>query len=483
MKHLKVKRKALLLRPDQSRVLLRPIDLGERTGNIIARIMALPESEVERLLEEVCEDFCERHKQIPEYLQERFDLIRESLVTTAPSKQRQQLIGSYLSCEFSPESAALCNPSIVPHPDQSHLDPGALRFVLSLRAVGEGHISSLTFRSGIIYADHGIEINGPTGYLSGPRQIPNPCYQKASFIERLQELDGASEVTRGVMRRLEESFSLEQLRSALDAESTAAHDPDTEAAFQMTVEAIWMFAVSNYEVQFKPEQRMSERIIFPGSRAQRNGIEDARFVRFQNDDDTHIYYATITAYDGNLISPELVETTDFLHFRFNTLNGRAAKNKGMAIFPRKINGRYAMISRQDNENLYLVFSDNIHGWNNPTKIVTPRFPWGLVQLGNCGSPIETEAGWLVLTHGVGPMRKYCIGAFLLDLDNPVKVICRLTEPLLKPGWSERKGYVPNVVYSCGSLIHNGELIIPYSLADSATTFATVALDDLLAAMQ
>lgn len=483
MKPIKVKRKALHLKPDPSRVLLRPFDPRERTGNIVARIMALPESEVGRLVEEVCDEFCERHSQIHEYFQERFDQIRDGLVIDeAPSKDRQQLIGSYFTSEFSPESAALFNPSIVPHPDQSHLPPGALRFVLSLRAIGEGHLSSLMFRSGIIYADHEIEVKSPTGYLIEPRQIPNPYYQKAVFIGKRDELDLTNGVTRRVMRTLEDPFSLEQLRAAIEADSTKAHD-SAETVYQMTVEAIWTLAISNYEVRFKPEQRISERIIFPASPSQSNGIEDARFVRFQNDDGTHVYYATVTAYDGKLILPELVETSDFLRFRFSTLNGPAAKNKGMALFPRKINGRYAMLSRQDNENLYLVFSDNVHGWHDPQKIVTPRFPWGLVQLGNCGSPIETDEGWLVLTHGVGPMRKYCIGAFLLDRDNPGEMIGRLHEPLLKPSLSEREGYVPNVVYTCGSLIHNGELVIPYGLSDYSTSFATVAVDDVLAAMR
>jgi predicted GH43/DUF377 family glycosyl hydrolase len=243
-----------------------------------------------------------------------------------------------------------------------------------------------------------------------------------------------------------------------------------------------MLASSNYEVQFQPEQRLSERILFPASPSQSNGIEDARFVCFQNDDGTHVYYATFTAFDGKLVLPQLVETSDFLHFRFITLNGPAAENKGMAIFPRKINGLYAILSRQDNENIYLMFSDNIHFWYEPKMILKPTFPWELVQVGNCGSPIETDAGWLVLSHGVGPMRKYCIGAFLLDRDNPAKVIGRLREPLLEPNENEREGYVPNVVYTCGALLHHGQLMIPYGLADYATSFATVALDEVLAAM-
>jgi predicted GH43/DUF377 family glycosyl hydrolase len=252
---------------------------------------------------------------------------------------------------------------------------------------------------------------------------------------------------------------------------------------QNAAQGIWMLARSNYEVQFQPEQELSERIIFPATPSQRNGIEDARFVRFQNDDGAYRYYATFTAYDGRVVMPELVETSNFLLFRFITLNGPAAQNKGMALFPRKIDGLYAMLSRQDNENIYLMFSDNVHFWNKHQLLLKPEFPWELVQLGNCGSPIETDAGWLVLSHGVGPLRKYCIGAFLLDRDDPGKVIGRLREPLLKPSENEREGYVPNVVYTCGAVVHQGQLIIPYGLADHATGFATVPLDEVLAAMQ
>ena len=253
-------------------------------------------------------------------------------------------------------------------------------------------------------------------------------------------------------------------------------------ADQAAIEGIWTLARSNYEVQFRPEQQLSERIIFPATPSQRNGIEDARFVCFENDDGTRVYYATFTAFDGKVIVPELVVTSDFLHFRFISLNGPAAENKGMALFPRKINGLYAMLSRQDNENIYLMFSDDVHFWYERKVLLKPIYPWELVQLGNCGSPIETEAGWLVLSHGVGPMRKYCIGAFLLDRDNPAKVIGRLREPLLKPNENEREGYVPNVVYTCGALVHNGALIIPYALADHATSFATVPVKEVLAAM-
>ena len=481
-----VKRTATILRPDQTRVLLRPFSPGDsqHIGRIIARIMSLPESQVAPLLDEISAEFSQRHQQIRKLFLERFEQVRDPLLTHEKlSEQRQLLIGSYFVREFSLESAALFNPSIVPHPDQSDLPPGALRFILSLRATGEGHISSITFRTGIIHADHRIEVQPPTGFLTEPRQIPNPLYEKALFARKLFEVGLTNDYTLRVMNRLGESFTLEELRTNLETEVNQFRLSDgLVQEHQNAARGMWMLARSNYEVQFQPEQQLSERIIFPATPSQRNGIEDARFGCFQNEDGTHVYYATFTAFDGKVVFPELVETSDFLLFRFITLNGPAAENKGMAIFPRKINGLYAMLSRQDNENIYLMFSDNIHFWNERKALLKPTFPWELVQLGNCGSPIETPAGWLVLSHGVGPLRKYCIGAFLLDRDNPAKVIGRLREPLLKPNKNEREGYVPNVVYTCGAILHKGELIIPYGLADHATSFATVSLDEVLAAM-
>jgi predicted GH43/DUF377 family glycosyl hydrolase len=479
-------RTATILKPDQSRVLLRPFSPGDsqRVAGIIARIMSLPEDQVGFLLDEVSAEFSQRHQHIHKLFLERFEQVHQMLATDGElSEQRRLLIGSYFLAEYSLESAALFNPSIVPHPDQTDVAPGALRFILSLRATGEGHISSITFRTGIIHADHRIEVAVPSGFLTEPRQVPNPLYDKALFARKLFELGLTSEFTRRVMSKLGESFALEELRGSLEDEVKQSRLADgTGQEDQNAAQGIWMLARSNYEVQFQPEQRLSERIIFPATPSQRNGIEDARFVCFQNDDGTRVYYATFTAFDGKVVVPELVETPDFLLFRFITLNGPAAENKGMAIFPRKINGVYAMLSRQDNENIYLMFSDNVHFWNERKVLLRPIFPWELVQLGNCGAPIETDAGWLVLSHGVGAMRKYCIGAFLLDRDDPAKVIGRLREPLLKPNQSEREGYVPNVVYTCGALLHNGELIIPYGLADHATGFATVPLDEVLGAM-
>jgi predicted GH43/DUF377 family glycosyl hydrolase len=480
-----LERTAIVLKPDQTRVLLRTFDVGDpqRTAMIVDRIMSLPEEQVCPLLKEVSAEFSRRHKDIHKTFLQRFAQISRSLpLGREITQQRKLLIGSYFLAEYSLESAALFNPSIVHHPDQSGLPKGALRFILSLRGTGEGHISSITFRIGVIDADNRIEVFKPNGFLTEPQQVPNAAYEKALFGRKLAELGLTCDFAGGLMERLADSFTLDDLRVALKAEKLSLLDR-LSAHDQTVANGIWMLARSNYEVQFQPEQELSERIIFPSTPSQRNGIEDARFVCFQTDGGTCTYFATFTAFDGTTVVPELLETSDFLHFRFITLNGPAAKNKGMAMFPRKIGGRYAMLARQDNESISLMFSDNIHFWNEHTPLLKPAFPWELVQIGNCGSPIETEAGWLVLSHGVGPMRKYCIGAFLLDLNDPSKVIGRLRDPLLKPNEDEREGYVPNVVYTCGALIHKGRLIIPYGLADNATGFATVPVAEVLAAMQ
>jgi len=479
-----VKRTGPVLKPDQSRVLLRPFNPGDaqRAAGIVARIMSLPEEQVVSLAGAVRLEFCQRHRDIDKVFLERFGDIRQLIRLSGKiSKERKLLIGSYFLAEYSLESAALFNPSIVPHPDQSGLQPGDLRFILSLRATGEGHISSITFRVGVISAGQRIEVTAPTSFVTEPRQVPNARYEKALFGRKLQELGAHCDFSQRVMNGLPDSFSLEELRLVLKEHKDRANG-GLSAQDLIAAKGIWMLAKSNYEVQFQPGQELCERVIFPATPSQRNGIEDARFVRFQNDDGSHSYFATFTAFDGRIVMPELVETSDFLLFRFITLNGPAARDKGLALFPRKIKGRYAMLSRQDNENICLMYSDNVHFWNECKVLLKPQFPWELVQLGNCGSPMETDAGWLVLSHGVGPVRQYGIGAFLLDRDDPSKVIGRLREPLLQPDPDEREGYVPNVVYTCGALVHEGALIMPYGFADHATGFATVPLKDLLASM-
>ncbi len=479
-----LKRTKVVLHPDRTRVLLRPFLLpnDSRARKICSQIMALPEVEVHALWHDVQAEFDTRHARTREFLQDRFALARRCLSTEAKlSAERELLIGAYFSHEYSLEAAALFNPSMVPHPDQSDLPDGSLRFVLSLRATGEGHISSLTFRTGFLDAQCNLTINSPTRYCLEPAQVPNASYEKDVFERKLQELGLVTDFSREALQSLGGSFTLNELRAAVSntVEQLRARNQECGAVARK----ILVLAQSNYEVQFPADSRLSERVLFPVTPSQSNGIEDARFVLFRHENGTQAYYATYTAYDGKMVLPQFIETLDFEHFKFITLNGAAVENKGMALFPRKINGQYAMLGRQDKENIYIMFSNHLHFWHSAQLLLKPKYPWEFIQLGNCGSPIETEAGWLVISHGVGPMRKYCIGAFLLDLEDPTRVIGRLREPLIKPDENEREGYVPNVVYSCGSLVHGRQLVIPYAMSDYATTFATLSLDQVLAAME
>ena len=477
-----VERLELSLKADPGRVLLRPyVTSGpDQARNIISRVLAQPENELPAAMDSVMQRFGPRHKEFYQLMLQRFEEVSHLLSTDQElSESRRALLGASFSAEYALECAALFNPSVVAHPDQTGLPAGALRFIMSLRATGEGHISSITFRSGVVDASGAVHIDPPSRFVVEPKSLPNPRYQRTLFGRKLYELGLSTLFARRVVELLNEEFSLLDLREALQRERWRRRNLTVEPDDDPTVDdKILSVALSNYEVQFRPEQGLSERVLFPVTPSQCNGIEDARFVRFENG----TYYATYTAYDGRLVLPQLLETEDFLHFRFITLNGSAVKNKGMALFPRKIDGLYTMLSRQDGENLHLMVSENIHFWHESHIIARPRYIWEMVQIGNCGSPIETEAGWLVLTHGVGPARDYSIGALLLDLKNPRKVIGRLRQPLLSSTDDEREGYVPNVVYSCGALIHAGFLIVPYGISDSATRFARVRLDDLLKAM-
>jgi predicted GH43/DUF377 family glycosyl hydrolase len=475
-----VNRTNIFINPDRARVLIRPFRPAsdERIGKIVARLLALPEAEIEELLHQVLTDFSGRHQKTKDLFLERFEFARPHVPGAgALSEARRVVIGSYFTHEYSLEAAALFNPSIVLHPDQTDLPAGAVRFVLSLRATGEGHISSVTFRTGVVDSGNVISINTPTRFVTEPHLVPEYSYAQPRFTRQLAELGLPDDLIRRILATLEDPFSLERLRQAVDLVQK-----ELDAGGHASVGAILLHALSNYRVRFPADQRMSERVIFPRSPSQSHGIEDARFVRFQNDDGTHTYFATYTAYDGRTINPQLLQTDDFLDFTFSTLGGGAVQNKGMALFPRKIGGRFAMLSRQDNENIFIMFSDDLHVWRTATLLLQPVYAWEFVQLGNCGSPIETERGWLVLSHGVGAMREYSIGAFLLDRDDPTKVLGRLREPLITPGEDEREGYVPNVVYTCGALLHGRELIIPYAVSDFATRFATVSLDAVLDAM-
>ncbi|MFN0128344.1 MAG: glycoside hydrolase family 130 protein [Verrucomicrobiales bacterium] len=484
MNQIPIRRHDILLQPDSARVIVRPF-LPTSThlrSTIIGRALALTEEEVELEIAALHADFDERHHDIRPVLLQHFNRIQHQLFTQRPlSRSRELLIGALFSGEYALEAAALFNPSIVPHPDQSPVPGGGLRFIMSLRATGEGHISSIEFRDGLIAPDGRIDLAPVSRFVSLPEIVPDPRYHKKRFIIKLHEMGFDNDCTSAAMSALTEEFTRTDLVASVNTvrrqRIPLTHDT------RRTLECIQWLADSNYEIRFSEKLALSERIIFPVSENESNGIEDARFVRFVDDDGTATYYATYTAYNGRAVLPQFLETLDFLHFRVLTLNGTAVQSKGMALFPRRIRGRYAMLSRQDDENLFVMFSDNPHYWSDPHLILKPAYTWESVKLGNCGSPIETEAGWLVITHGVGPMRKYCLGAALLDLHDPTRVLGRLKEPLLCPEGSEREGYVPNVLYSCGSLVHDGQLILPYAMSDRATAIASMPLAALISRLQ
>jgi len=480
---LQVSRTDIQIRPDPARVFFRPFDSSgkERIQRIVARVTAMSRSEAEHEAAIMLERFERRHEKLQDFLLSRFDHVREHLITDRPLNRCERLlIGAYFTLEYSLEAAALFNPSIVPHPNQCGLEEGTMRFLLSLRATGEGHISSIVFRTGVINREAVITMDEPSPFVATADVHPNPSYDKYLFKRKLLELGLLSHLAQLLMDQLPDHFSFEQLTMLTD--QTLRRDRLSNGGTVHTVDSVLSLARANYEISFNMGDDCSERAIFPTSPTESRGIEDARFVAFKDDGQT-IYYATYSAYDGELVFPQMLETKDFTQFKISTLNGPEVKNKGMSLFPRKLGGFYAMLSRQDGENIYLMYSDQLHFWFKKQILIRPTYPWEFVQVGNCGSPIETEAGWLVLTHGVGPMRRYTIGAVLLDLNDPGQVIGRLREPLLEPTETERDGYVPNVVYSCGSLIHAGKLILPYAMSDQVTSFATVSVEELLSELK
>jgi len=467
---------------DDRRVITRLFLPGDeaRVRAVIDRVLHLDEEQVRVLLGRVYRDFRARHRNLEEVFQTHFDAAK-GLVHNPDqlSRDRQLLIGAYFTMEYSFESAALFNPSIVPHPDQDNLPEGSVRFLMSLRATGEGHVSSIVFRTGVIGPDGAIHFNPAARFAHSPRPIQDKIYDKRLVFLKLIEMGAYNEEAQRVLDGLEDEFTFDHLNRAIDI---VRSDMDNPEAFNETANNILWLARSNYHLRMGTDCDPSEIVIFPASENESQGIEDVRLVRFINDDGSATYYGTYTAYNGFRILPQLLETHTFTILRIHTLNGRYAQNKGMALFPRKVGGWYMMISRLDGENLYLMRSDNVYFWNEAAKLQSPRFPWEFVQIGNNGSPIETDAGWLLLTHGVGPVRQYCIGASLLDKNDPTRVIGQLKDPLIVPNDEERDGYVPNVVYSCGAMVHGEQLIIPYAVSDSATTFASVPLNQVLANM-
>lgn len=475
--------------PNPRRVLAKPYLPGQeisapaetRVALLLSRVLEIPEADVGPGLRAVLAGFSERHRGLEEILESHFALVAHHLPPgLVLSHERRLLIGSYFTHEYSVEAAALFNPSMVLAPDQGGLAPGELRFVMSLRAVGEGHLSSIEFRTGVVGRSNEVTFDalGPT--LVGGRRTPTHRHDKRSFAARLTELGAWNEIARSVLDRLSDRFTPEDLDRAL---AVLREEGTPHAVRYETEKIIRVLAASSYVTRFPADSSISERVIFPAGPNETRGMEDARFVRFIEDDGTARYFATYTAFDGFEILPQLIETEDFSSFTISTLGGAAAHNKGMALFPRRIRGEYVMLSRKDRENLYVARSDEVSYWDDATEFYRPTSPWELLHIGNCGSPIETDAGWLVVTHGVGPMRRYCLGALLLDLDDPRIVIGRLPAPLLEPDDTEREGYVPNVLYSCGALAHGDTLILPYGFSDTGVHIALLSLPELLARLR
>ncbi len=478
-----VRRRSTLLNAESSRVITRPHIPGDkaRSRGLIDRVSKLSNDDVHNLLEAVYQDFSGRHRNYREALQRNFERIAEHVPKRLSlSSEKQLLLGAYFTAEYSVEAAALFNPSVVIHPDQKGVDKGSQRFVMSFRATGEGHLSSIEFRSGIVDKNEDIYFDPVSQYVATPEMHTDPVYHRLHFQRKINEICACERVMNYLLDDLKETFTFDELQLQIKKlRSTKFRVIDK----QHTIDTALWLARSNYEVIFRPDEQISERVIFPVSENESAGIEDARFVRFADEDRSITYYATYTAYNGFDILPQLLETTDFLTFRMHTISGKAAQNKGMALFPRKINGNFVMLSRQDGVNNYIMFSDSIRHWDEAELLQEPTHPLESVQVGNCGSPVETSEGWLALFHGVGPMRKYSIWAQLLDINDPSKVIGRLDEPILTPDEHERDGYVPNVVYTCGSMIHGDALIIPYGIADQRCRVATVSVPEMLSRLK
>jgi len=487
MQSIRIRRARQRLLPDARRVLAKPYLPGDevalpgvsRANLLMARILAIPEADVKALNVELARLFEARHRDLICTFERNFEAVAHHAFGAELSIDRRLLIGAYFTHEYAIEAAALFNPSIVPAPDQSGLASGALRFIMSLRAVGEGHLSSIEFRSGVLHADGDVAIDNPGTYLvAGNRAAPTHFF-KSRFSAKLEELGAINDLSSRVLSRLGDKFTPDELEASLVARE--ANGPAPAIWFE-TAKIIRVLASSNYVTTFPASSDLNERVIVPAGPNETRGMEDARFVLFTDTDGNKKYYATYTAYDGFSILPQLIETEDFVRFTISTLNGAAAQNKGMALFPRRIGGKYVMLSRRDRANLHLSTSTDVHRWDDLAELHRPQHPWQLLQVGNCGSPIETPAGWLVLTHGVGPMRRYAIGAMLLNLEDPGRVIGQLSAPLIEPDESEREGYVPNVVYTCGAIVHQGELVVPYGFSDSGIAIAQVSLTDLLDAL-
>jgi len=479
---IKVNRMPNRFYPDSTKTILRFMNYGhERNKGIIKKVLEMKQSDSEEVLNDVLSKFAIRHRNVTKILELHFSKVANALkeIESKPqsiSMHKKLLIGSYFTNEYSIESAAFFNPSIVEAPEQYGLVEGKKKVILSFRAIGEGHISSIVFRAGIIDKDGSFEVAPYGDRIEEASIVKQHKYNKEHFAQKLKGLHVTKSLGTMVLNELHDNFTYSDLDNVV---KKIKNQNELTMEKKLDLEEIIWLADSYHDIHFSLDTDISERVIFPVSDTESNGIEDVRFVKFKEDNGKSIYYGTYTAYDGHSILPKMIETHDFYNFKIRPIHGDGAKNKNLALFPRKINGKFAMLSRIDGMNNYVSFSDNLTIWDDPIKIQEPRYPWEFAQIGNCGSPLETDRGWLVITHGVGPLRTYSIGASLFDINDPTKELARIEEPLLAPSQDEMEGYVPNVVYSCGSLICHDTLILPYGMSDYASSIVTVPLNDLL----
>jgi len=468
--------------PDSTRTILRYLDYGHDINKgIIIKVLEMDQSHSETVLNGVLSKFAIRHRNVTKILEKHFKnvsgiveklKVKHKIIST----HKKLLIGSYFTNEYSIESAAFFNPSIVEAPEQYGLVEGKKKVILSFRAIGEGHISSIVFRTGTIDSSGTFDVDPFGDRIEEASIVRLHKYDKEHFTQKLNGLHVTKKLAGMILKDLEDQFTYSDLENTV---RKVSKKNELTMEKKLDLEEIMWLADSFHDIHFSLDTDISERVIFPVSETESNGIEDVRFVKFENENGKFIYYGTYTAYDGHSILPKMIETHDFYSFKIRPMHGDGAQNKNLALFPRKINGKYAMLSRIDGVNTYLTFSDNLTVWENPIKIQEPRYPWEFAKVGNCGSPLETDKGWLVITHGVGPLRTYCLGASLFDINDPTKELARIEEPLLIPSEDEREGYVPNVVYSCGSMICHDTLILPYGMSDYASGIVTIPLQQLL----
>ncbi len=471
---MKINRSNVQIKANPNRVILNYFKFGddhnsEKIQHLISRVISIPDQEINQLYVGIKKEFAFRHRNFEHILEKNFKIIQPAIPGGIElSNSRKLVMGAYFSHEYSIQAAALFNPSMIAHPDQKGLKKCEKRFILSLRSVGEGHISSIEFRSGIVDVNGNITLDKETGFATCSEKKWDKIYCRNNKLKNTALLKNFDQT---ILQKFEEKFTYDDYLKKVNNDELSAYD-------KLTQEKLFRILNANYDVIADKKGPLCERVIFPNSDGESKGMEDVRLVAF-TENDTIEYIGTYTEYDGQETKPQLIITEDFIEFEVRAMYGNAVDNKGMALFPEKINGKYVMLGRQGGENITIMYSDDLFIWKDYEIIMTPEDTWGCVQLGNCGSPLKTTEGWLVITHAVGPMRKYVLGAILLDLEDPSKIIMKLNKPLLSPNEVEREGYVPNVVYSCGSMVHEGNLILPYAMSDSASTFVTINIEDLL----